>query len=110
MAFNQAPINYAEQYGRALQTAYPYLSYYADLWNQGESERFRPLTGKTVMIPVMTTSGARAANRLRHVPSDSLFSFSALSHVCSGMATRKSLNYWLKAWIFGLDLQTLSVL
>ena len=63
MAFNQAPINYAEQYGRALQTAYPYLSYYADLWNQGESERFRPLTGKTVMIPVMTTSGARAANR-----------------------------------------------
>ena len=63
MAFNQAPINYAVQYGRALQTAYPYLSYYADLWNQGESERFRPLTGKTVMIPVMTTSGARAANR-----------------------------------------------
>ena len=57
------PINYAAQYGRALQTAYPYLSYYADLWNQGESERFRPLNGKTVYIPVMTTSGARAANR-----------------------------------------------
>ncbi len=63
MPFNQMPINYAAQYGRALQTAYPYLSYYADLWNQGESERFRPLNGKTVYIPVMTTSGARAANR-----------------------------------------------
>ena len=63
MAFNQSPINYAAQYGRALQTAYPYLSYYADLWNMGESERFRPLNGKTVYIPIMTTSGARAANR-----------------------------------------------
>ena len=63
MAFNQMPINYAAQYGRAIQTAYPYLSYYADLWNQGESERFRPLNGKTVYIPIMTTSGARAANR-----------------------------------------------
>ena len=63
MAFNQSPINYAAQYGRALQTAYPYLSYYADLWNMGESVRFRPLNGKTVYIPIMTTSGARAANR-----------------------------------------------
>lgn len=56
-------LNYAAQYGRAIQTAYPYLSYYADLWNQGESTRFRPLNGKTVYIPVVTTSGARAANR-----------------------------------------------
>ena len=58
-----ANLNYAVDYGRAIQTAYPYLSYYADLWNQGESARFRPLTGKTVMIPIVTTSGARAANR-----------------------------------------------
>ena len=58
-----ANLNYAVQYGRAIQTAYPYLSYYADLWNQGESYRFRPLNGKTVMIPIMTTNGARAANR-----------------------------------------------
>ena len=57
------PINYAKQYGQAIQTAYPYLSYYSDLWNQGESYRFRPLSGKTVMIPIVTTSGARAANR-----------------------------------------------
>ena len=57
------PVNYAAQYGRELANAYPYLSYYGDLWNQGEAQRFRPLTGKTVYIPSMTTSGARAANR-----------------------------------------------
>lgn len=56
-------VNYAAQYGKAIQTAYPYLSYYADLWNQGESYRFRPLSGKTVYIPIVTTTGARAANR-----------------------------------------------
>ena len=58
-----ANLNYAVQYGRAIQTAYPYLSYYADLWNQGESYRFRPLNGKTVMVPIVSTTGARAANR-----------------------------------------------
>ena len=58
-----ASINYAVQYGKAIQTAYPYLSYYADLWNQGESYRFRPLSGKTVMVPIVTTTGARAVNR-----------------------------------------------
>lgn len=63
MAFVQASLNYAAQYGKAIQTAYPYLSYYSDLWNQGESYRFRPLNGKTVYIPIVTTSGARAANR-----------------------------------------------
>ena len=63
MPFAQAPTNYAVQYGRELANAYPYLSYYADLWNQGEAQRFRPLNGKTVMLPSMTTSGARAANR-----------------------------------------------
>lgn len=58
-------LNYAAQYGRELANAYPYLSYYGDLWNAGESQRFRPLRGKTVYIPSMSTSGARAANRDR---------------------------------------------
>lgn len=58
-----AVMNYAKQYGQELANAYPYLSYYADLWNQGEGVRFRPLRGKTVYIPSMTTSGARAVNR-----------------------------------------------
>ena len=63
MPFNQMPVNYAAQYGQELANAYPYLSYFSDLWNQGESQRFRPLRGKTVYIPNMTTSGAKAANR-----------------------------------------------
>ena len=63
MSFSQSPVNYAAQYGQELANAYPYLSYYADLWNQGESTRFRPLRGKTVYIPSMTTSGAKAVNR-----------------------------------------------
>ena len=63
MAFVQNPVNYAAQYGRELANAYPYLSYYPALWNQGEAQRFRPLRGKTVYIPMMETSGARAANR-----------------------------------------------
>lgn len=58
-------LNYAAQYAREIANAYPYLSYYGDLWNQGESSRFRPLRGKTVYIPSMTTSGARAVNRDR---------------------------------------------
>ena len=56
-------MNYAAQYGRELANAYPYLSYYGDLWNGGESQRFKPLQGKTVYIPSMKTTGARAANR-----------------------------------------------
>ena len=58
-----APMNYAKQYGNELANAYPYLSYFADLWNQGEAVRFRPLRGKTVYIPSMTVKGARAVNR-----------------------------------------------
>ena len=58
-------LNYAAQYGRELANAYPFLSYYGDLWNAGESQRFRPLRGKTVYIPSMTTTGARAVNRDR---------------------------------------------
>jgi len=58
-------LNYAAQYGRELANAYPYLSYYNDLWNQGEGQRFRPLRGKTVYIPSMSTTGAKAVNRDR---------------------------------------------
>jgi hypothetical protein len=63
MPFTQSPVNYAAQYAQELANAYPYLSYYGDLWNGGESRRFRPLRGKTVYIPYMETSGATAANR-----------------------------------------------
>ena len=56
-------LNYAAQYGRELANAYPYLSHYGDLWNAGESQRFKPLQGKTVYIPSLKTTGARAVNR-----------------------------------------------
>lgn len=56
-------LNYAEQYARELANAYPYLSYYGDLWNQGNASRFRPVQGKTVRIPILTTTGAHAVNR-----------------------------------------------
>lgn len=58
-----AQMNYAAQYGRELANAYPYLSYFGDLWNAGESQRFKPLQGKTVYIPSMSTTGAKAVNR-----------------------------------------------
>ena len=56
-------MNYAAQYGRELANADPYLSYFGDLWNAGESQRFKPLQGKTVYIPSMSTTGAKAVNR-----------------------------------------------
>ena len=56
--------NYAAAYGKELANAYPYLSYYADLWNQGESQRWRAAgNGKYVYIPNLTAKGARAVNR-----------------------------------------------
>ena len=57
------PVNYAEQYARELANQYPYLSYFADIYGGAEAQRFRPLMGKTVMIPFMTVTGAKAVNR-----------------------------------------------
>ena len=56
-------VNYADQYGQELANAYPYLSYFADIMNVGQAQRFRPHMGKTVFIPSMRTTGSRAANR-----------------------------------------------
>lgn len=63
MSFNQTPINYAEQYARELANAYPYLSYFSSLYNAGNSNRYRPVAAKSVLIPSMQVSGARAVNR-----------------------------------------------
>lgn len=57
------PVNYAVQYGRELANAYPYLSYFGDLYGQEGARFFRPLNGRMVMIPFMTVTGARNANR-----------------------------------------------
>ena len=63
MAFSQAPVNYAVEYARELANAYPYLSYFNEIWNGPNSNKYKPVNGKTVMVPSMTTSGARAVDR-----------------------------------------------
>ena len=63
MAFVQTNVNYAAEYSRALAQAYPYLSYFADIWASENSNRYRPGMGKTMYIPSVTTSGAVDVNR-----------------------------------------------
>jgi hypothetical protein len=58
-----ANVNYAAEYSRALSNAYPYLSYLGAIWGANNSNLYRPGMGKTMYIPSMTVSGARAANR-----------------------------------------------
>lgn len=33
MAFTQEPVNYAVEYAKELANAYPYLSYFNEIWN-----------------------------------------------------------------------------
>lgn len=63
MAFNQAPVNYAKEYAKELANAYPYLSYFNEIWSGPNSTKYKPVSGKTIMVPSMTTSGARAVDR-----------------------------------------------
>lgn len=62
-AFTQQPINYAVDYARELANAYPYLSYFPELWATPNNSKYKPVNGNTVMIPSMEVSGARATNR-----------------------------------------------
>ena len=63
MPFVQQNVNYAAEYSRALANAYPYLSYFAEIWAANNSNFFKPGMGKTMYIPSLTTSGAKAVNR-----------------------------------------------
>ena len=63
MAFVQTNVNYASEYSQALAQAYPYLSYFSNIWAGENSTRYRPGMGKTVYIPTVTTSGAVDVNR-----------------------------------------------
>lgn len=63
MPFTQQSINYAVQYGRDLANAYPYLSYFGDIWGGENSRRFRPINAQSIMIPSMEVSGAAAVDR-----------------------------------------------
>lgn len=63
MPFTPSAINYAVQYGRELANAYPYLSYFGDIWGSQNSRRFRPINANSIMIPSMTVAGAHAVDR-----------------------------------------------
>jgi hypothetical protein len=65
MAFSQEPINYAAQYAKELANAYPYLSYFGEVWASPNNAKYRPAldNAKTVFIPSMSVSGAKAVNR-----------------------------------------------
>ena len=63
MPFTKTDVNYAAEYSRALANAYPYLSYFADIWASANSQRYKPGMGKTMYIPSVQTSGAKDVNR-----------------------------------------------
>lgn len=63
MGFVQTNVNYAAEYSQALAQAYPYLSYFADIWASENSNRYRSGMGKTMYIPTITTGGAHDVNR-----------------------------------------------
>jgi len=63
MPFVQANVNYAAEYSRALANAYPYVSYYGRIWASQNSAKYKPGMGKTMYIPSLEVSGARAVNR-----------------------------------------------
>ena len=63
MPFVQTNVNYAAEYSRALAQAYPYLSYFGQIWAGENSGRYRPGMGKTMYIPTLEVGGARDVNR-----------------------------------------------
>lgn len=63
MAFVQTNVNYASEYSRALAQQYPYLSYFAALLAANNSNLYKSGMGKTMYIPSLEVSGARAVNR-----------------------------------------------
>ena len=56
-------VNYASEYSRALAQMYPYLSYFAALLAGNNSNKYKSGMGKTMYIPSVTVTGARAVNR-----------------------------------------------
>ena len=63
MAFTQQNLNYATEYSKAMANAYPYWSYFSDLYGSPNSATYKPISGKSVAVQSMTVSGAKAVNR-----------------------------------------------
>lgn len=56
-------INYAHEYQRELEQAFPYSLYFGALYNTPNNGRFRWLNGKTIEVPSITVSGRVDATR-----------------------------------------------
>lgn len=63
MAFNQASINYAKNYGVALNQVFPYVLHFGALRSPENDTRYRFSTEKTIEIPTLSVSGRRNADR-----------------------------------------------
>jgi len=63
MPFVQTNVNYAAEYSRAVANAYPYYSYFSEIWASPNSATYRPGLGKTMYIPSFTVKGASAVDR-----------------------------------------------
>ena len=63
MAFTRQNVNYAADYARAMADAYPYISYFGEIWGANNADLYKPGMGSTMYIPSLTTSGARATDR-----------------------------------------------
>ena len=64
MASSKQPnLNYATEYQRALEQAYPYSLYFGKLYATPNNGRFRWINSKTVEIPSISTTGRTNADR-----------------------------------------------
>ena len=63
MAFTRQNVNYAADYARAMADAYPYISYFGEIWGANNADLYKPGMGSTMYIPSLTTSGARNTDR-----------------------------------------------
>jgi len=57
------PINYAKEYGQALDQAYPHVLHFGALYATPNNGRYRWVNGNTIEIPHLSTSGRVPANR-----------------------------------------------
>lgn len=63
MAFTQQNLIYTQEYSKAMANAYPYWSYFADLYGSPNSATYKPLSGNAVLVQSMTVSGATFTDR-----------------------------------------------
>lgn len=63
MAFTQQTLNYTTEYSKSMANAYPYWSYFSDLYGSPNSATYKPLGGNAIAVQSMTVSGAKFTDR-----------------------------------------------